>query len=175
MIRLILVFGVVAGLIVAVAFFLVTTMTSWPPNAPVGYLSMIVALTAVFLGIKQYRDKVLGGVIRFGPAVLLGLGISAVASVVYALGWELTLAVSGLDFAQGYAKMTIEAAQARGASEAELQNVTADAESFRKMYANPLYRLPITFVEMFWVGVVVSLISAAVLRNSRILPARPRS
>jgi hypothetical protein len=40
------------------------------------------------------------------------------------------------------------------------------------MYSNPLYRLPITFVEMFPVGVLISLISAAVLRNSRVLPAR---
>jgi hypothetical protein len=40
------------------------------------------------------------------------------------------------------------------------------------MYANPVFRLPITFVEMFPIGVLISLISAAVLRNSRFLPAR---
>jgi hypothetical protein len=40
------------------------------------------------------------------------------------------------------------------------------------MYGNPLYRIPITFIEMFPVGLLVSLISAAVLRNSRILRAR---
>ena len=39
-------------------------------------------------------------------------------------------------------------------------------------YANPLFRLPITFVEMFPIGVLISLVSAAVLRNSRFLPAR---
>jgi hypothetical protein len=40
------------------------------------------------------------------------------------------------------------------------------------MYANPLYRLPITFVEMFPIGVLISAVSAALLRNSRFLPAR---
>jgi hypothetical protein len=40
------------------------------------------------------------------------------------------------------------------------------------MYANPLVRLPITFVEMFPIGLEISLISAGLLRNSRFLPAR---
>ena len=42
------------------------------------YLVMLVALSMVFVGIKQYRDQALGGVIKFGPALLVGLGISAV-------------------------------------------------------------------------------------------------
>jgi hypothetical protein len=32
--------------------------------------------------------------------------------------------------------------------------------------------MAITFIEIFPVGVLISLISAAVLRNSRVLPAR---
>ena len=48
----------------------------------------------------------------------------------------------------------------------------ADAEAFAVMYRNPLYRMPMTFVEMFPVGVLVSLITAAVLRNPRVLPSR---
>jgi hypothetical protein len=43
---------------------------------------------------------------------------------------------------------------------------------FRQQYANPLFRLPVTFIEIFPVGLVVSLISAALLRNSRFLPAQ---
>src|SRR3546814_12654255 len=35
-----------------------------------------------------------------------------------------------------------------------------------------MFRLPMTFVEIFPVGVLVSLVSAAVLRNPRVLPAR---
>jgi hypothetical protein len=176
MIRPIALYGTVAGLIVAIPMvWLMMTLTpdTAPDNGVVfGYLTMIVALTAVFLGIKHYRDKVLGGVIRFGTALLIGLGISAVASAFYVVGWEISLAFSGFDFAGSYSNSLIEAARARGASPEELQKVTADAESFVKMYANPLYRVPITFIEMFPVGVVISLISAGLLRNSRLLPAR---
>jgi hypothetical protein len=39
-------------------------------------------------------------------------------------------------------------------------------------YANPLYRLPMTFAEIFPVGLLVSLVTAGPLRNSVILPAQ---
>ncbi len=40
------------------------------------------------------------------------------------------------------------------------------------MYAKPWYRMPMTFAEIFPVGILVSLVSAALLRNPRFLPAR---
>ncbi|MEP7311586.1 MAG: DUF4199 domain-containing protein [Pseudomonadota bacterium] len=179
MIRLIALYGTLAGLIVAVPMvWLMKTLT--PDTAPdngalYGYLTMILALTAVFLGVKHYRDRVLGGAIKFGPALLVGLGISAVASIFYVIGWEISLAWSGYDFAGSYTKTLVDAARAKGVSAVELQKVIADAESFTTMYRNPLFRIPITFIEMFPIGVIISLISAALLRNSRLLPARARS
>ena len=56
-----------------------------------------------------------------------------------------------------------------------LAKFTAEMEQFKVQYANPLYRWPMTFIEIFPVGVLVSLISAALLRNRRFLPARPVS
>ena len=44
--------------------------------------------------------------------------------------------------------------------------------AFKVQYADPMFRLPMTFVEIFPVGVLVSLVSAGLLRNSRFLPAR---
>jgi hypothetical protein len=179
MIRLIALYGSVAGLVVAIPtvwFMLTLTPNQAPDNGVVyGYLTMIVALTAVFLGVKHYRDKVLGGVIRFVPALLIGLGISAVASLFYAIGWEISLAYGSFDFADSYTKMLVEAERAKGASPEELQKVLDEAAAFKRMYANPLYRVPITFIEMFPVGVLISLISAGLLRNSRFLPARARA
>lgn len=175
MIRVILICGTIAGLMVAVPMvWSMLALTEGPPGnaAFLGYLSMILGLTAVFLGIKHHRDKALGGVIRFVPALMMGLGISAIASLFWAIGWEISLAYSGFDFAAAYSQGMLEAARAKGASEAELQRVIADSEAFTRRYANPLFRIPITFVEMFRIGVVISAISAALLRNSRFLPAR---
>lgn len=73
MLRIILIFGTIAGLIVGGAGFCLTV--AWADNPPsmslgavFGYLIMLVALSAVFVGIKRHRDRNLGGVIRFWPA-----------------------------------------------------------------------------------------------------------
>jgi hypothetical protein len=176
MLKLILRYGIIAGLIVA-APMLVVMLTATREEAHlggmlVGYLTMLVALTAVFLGVKQYRDKFKGGVIRFLPAFGVGLGISAVASLIYMLSWEVSIAFSPFDFAASWQHHMIESAKAHGATAAELARVTAEADNFARMYANPVYRMAMTYAEMFPVGLLVSLITAAVLRNPRVLPAR---
>ena len=167
MIRILLSHGVIAGLVVTIPM-LWHWLRLQPGEDPfasvfVGYLTMIVAFTMIFLGIKRHRDRALGGVIRFLPAFGLGLAISAVASHFYVVAWEICLAYSDVDFVAHYSKMLTDAGQA------------AQAESFRAMYAKPLLRMGMTFIEIFPVGILISAISAAILRNSRVLPARPRA
>ena len=41
----------------------------------------------------------------------------------------------------------------------------------RASYANPLFRIPMTFMEIFPVGFLVALVSALLLRNPKILRA----
>ena len=98
------------------------------------------------------------------------LGITVTASVIYVIGWEIALAATHYSFIDSYGSTMLDTARAKGAS---LARAAAQAQAFKVQYANPLYRLPMTFIEVFPVGVLISLISAAVLRNSRILPARP--
>ena len=83
-----------AGLIIVAVPMAVSTVTLTPETVPenaalYGYLSMLLAFTMVFVGIKHYRDKVLGGVIRFLPALGVGLGISAVASLFWVVGFPI--------------------------------------------------------------------------------------
>lgn len=176
MFRTILTYGGVAGLIAGAALSASTVASGGHSSASyamvVGYLMMLIALSAVFVGVKRRRDVDLGGVIRFWPALGLGLAMSAVAGVIYVAAWELTQALAHLDFGSTYAKAMVAQAQAHGASGPALAKAVAEAETFRAQYADPLYRWPMTFAEIFPVGVVVSLVSAALLRNSRFLPAR---
>jgi len=177
MLRIILIYGLPAALIVGGP--LLWGMLAVDPNGPmpengalVGYATMLVALTAVFLGVKHYRDKEKGGVIKFLPALGVGLGISAVASLGWVIAWELSLALTKFDFAAAYFGQLIEQAQADGATAEKIAQLQSEQRGFAEMYANPLIRIAITFVEMFPLGAVISLISAGLLRNSRFLPAR---
>jgi hypothetical protein len=73
---------------------------------------------------------------------------------------------------ENYVAQMIEAERASGVTGAELDAFIAEMERMKRNYANPLFRLPMTFVEIFPVGLIIALVSAAVLRNPRVLPAR---
>lgn len=176
MFRIILIYGLIGAVIVGAP--MLWGMLTLDPNGPipengelVGYATMLVALTAVFLGVKHYRDKEKGGVIKFLPALGVGLGISAIASLGWVIAWEISLAVTKFDFVGAYFADMIQKAQAEGAVD-KVSQLQADQAGYAAMYANPAMRMGITFMEVFLVGVVISLISAVLLRNSRFLPAR---
>lgn len=139
----------------------------------VGYAIMLVALSVVFLAVKRQRDEAGGGVIRFWRAFGMGLAISAVAGIIYVIAWEAAQAtlIHG-DFAREYGDSIIARQRAAGASAAELARLTREMADFAVQYRDPLFRLPMTFLEIFPVGVLVSLVSAALLRNPRFMPAR---
>ena len=176
MLRYILIYGVVAGAVVGAPLSILTLSLSGQAmmhyGMLIGYLIMLVALSAIFLAIKRHRDVDLGGVIKFWPALALGLGVSVVAGVVYVIAWEASCAIAHADFAGAYAQSMIADQQAKGVSGAALARFRAEMDQFKVQYANPLYRWPMTFAEVFPVGVIVSLVSAGLLRNSRFMPAR---
>ncbi|WP_084421233.1 DUF4199 domain-containing protein [Henriciella litoralis] len=138
-----------------------------------GYASMLLALSLIFVAVKRQRDVAQGGVIKFLPAFGMGLAISLVASIIYALGWELTLATTGLDFIGPYTEAAIQSARESGMSGDELAAFIENKRGFADMYNDPVYRFPITMLELLPVGVLVSLVSAALLRNSNFLAHRP--
>lgn len=169
MLNRMIVYGIAAGLVVGSVFFgfaMSGALVHGAAGMAIGYLTMLVALSLVFVAVKRHRDTELGGVIRFWPAFGLGLGISLVASLVYALAWEVTLAANG--GAEAFVDQYLASERARGASAEAL----AEMEGFRAIYANPVLRMSVTFAEIFPVGLIVSLLSAALLRNARFMPAR---
>jgi hypothetical protein len=176
MFPLIVRYGLFAGIVVAI--LMIVQMWALETGAMesgslfLGYLTMVLALTAVFLGVKRYRDKDLGGVIRFGKAFLVGLGISCMACLIYVIGWELWLAFGSSDFVAVYSKKMLDAARAKDPSPEAIARATEEIDMFVRIYANPALRMGMTFMEMFPVGLLVSLITAAMLKNSRFLPAR---
>ncbi|MEO0464764.1 MAG: DUF4199 domain-containing protein [Pseudomonadota bacterium] len=137
-----------------------------------GYAIMLVVLSLVFIGIKRYRDVEHGGVIKFTQAAGVGIGISAVAALMYTIGWEISLALTDYAFIEAYPQTLIDAVRAEGLAANEEAARIAEIESSIELYRNPLFRMPITFIEMFPVGLIVALVSALVLRNAKVLPAK---
>lgn len=159
----ILTYGIIAGFVVVIVNF--SSIHLGHASAWLGFLVMFIAFATIFVAVKQYRDQVQGGVITFSTALLMGLGISAVAGVIYVLMWELYLVVTDYGFIEAYTNSLIEAKKSAGASDAEIATLAQEMSDFKVQYKNPFFRLPVTMLEIFPVGLIVSLVSAGVLRN----------
>ena len=118
-----------------------------------GYTVMVVAMTFLFVGVKRYRDVEKGGVIRFLPALGMGLAIGLVAVIAYVAIWEAYLAATHYAFIDLYFS-------------------GPDMAEWRAWYSNPLNRTLATAWELMPVALVMAVVSAALLRNPRFLPAR---
>ena len=170
--RYALTYGILAGLVI-LCIFMPALILLDQHSMVVGYLIMLAGLTLVFVGVKRFRDVERGGIVKFLPAFLLGLEISLVASIIYVVGWEIYLATTDYALIDGYIGEQLRAYQAAGMSAAELAGKTEEMASMRAQFReNPLFRLGMIFLEIFPVGLLVSLVSAALLRNPRLLPAR---
>lgn len=175
MLRYSMIYGAIIGTVV-IAFMVcvmlvVGTDDVWTSQLA-GYAIMLAVLILLFMGIKRYRDQVHGGVIKFTTGFAVGAGIAAVAAVFYALSWEVFLAATDYAFMAEYSDSLRAALAQENLSETERATKLAEIDEMEQMYANPLFRLPITFIEIFPVGLIVALISAAILRSPKVLPAR---
>src|SRR5690349_3355802 len=91
MTRIVLTFGLIAGLIIAALVWTTAALTErgaikFESLQITGYASMLIALTMVFFGIKSYRDNVGKGSITFWKGVQVGFLISLISAVLYWAG-----------------------------------------------------------------------------------------
>jgi hypothetical protein len=166
--KIVLTFGIIAGVILSV--LMVATMPfidriGFDYGLVVGYTSMVVAFLLVFFGIRSYRENVGGGQISFGRAFSVGILIVLIASVMYVVTWEIIYFNFLPDFGEKYAAHMLEKARAAGASAEQL---AAEAEKMNEMKSilnNPLLNAAFTLLEPLPVGLVLTLVSAAILRK----------
>lgn len=172
--RIIIVYGLIAAVIVIAGWNIgmLFVPEGGVAGMVAGYLSMLVATSFVFVGIKRYRDSELGGVIRFWPALMVGLGISAVAALAYVLSWEVYMWKTNYTFMNEYIAGYLKDLKASGATAAEIAKQSDEMQAFAEQYEQPLFRMLITLSEFAPIGLLVPLISAALLRKSSFMPAK---
>jgi hypothetical protein len=177
--KVVLIYGLIAGSIV-VAMGLITMpmyetgQVNFDNGELIGYTTMTVALSMIFFGVKSYRDNYSEGDIRFWKAVKIGLLITAVAAVMYALGWEISYHNMHAGFMHDLIDHEIKQLVASGATEAEIAKSREDWAAFAELYKNPFIRFGITLLEITPIGIGITLISAVLLRRKNFLPAQTK-
>jgi len=135
-----------------------------------GYTSMVLAGLLVFFGIRSFRENFSGGRLTFARAFAVGILISLVSNCFYVGTWEFINYKFMPNFAEKYAAQMVDHAKASGASQEKIEKTTREAEQFARNYHNPAYRMPMTFLEVFPVYLIMTLLSAAILRKKSASP-----
>jgi hypothetical protein len=169
----VLVFGLISGLVVSTIMACSMIYMSKHPELEagtgsmvVGYLSMLIAFSLIFVAVKNFRDKQNAGVISFGKALLMGLLIALIASTMYVITWAFVHHYFMPDFMEKYAAAMIENAKTT-ATPAELQRTVDQMNSYKELYKNPFFFAMFSYMEIVPVGLLVSLITALILKRKK--------
>jgi len=169
----IIVYGVIAGIIVSVLMlFSVNNLShreggiDYNTSLLIGYASMLIAFSLVFVGIRNYRDKYNNGVISFGKGFKIGLFMVLIASTIYVVAWLIDYYFFIPDYMDKYSAQMLGELKANGATQMEIDKQTKQMADMAAMLKNPFYNAMMTYVEILPVGLVVTLISALVLKRT---------
>jgi Protein of unknown function (DUF4199) len=166
--KTVLTFGVIAGLIISVLMngaLLLSNKIGPGHSMVLGYTLMVASFLLVYFGIRSYRDNELGGRISFGRGFACGFLITLITTVFYVVSWEIIFFNFIPNFMDSYFAAQIHKVQASGLDAATIATRVAAIQHSEQMYKNPLVNAAYTFIEPLPVGLVMTLISAAVLRR----------
>jgi hypothetical protein len=174
--KIILIYGLIAGAIVT-GMFLISLPLQYAgyfdlnTGMVVGYTSMVVAFSMIFFAIRNYRDNLNNGSITFGEGFRIGILITVIASLVYATTWEVYYAFNGDAFTEHYINCMLDAQRADGVTGAALDAERVKLEKDFEMYQHFFIRFGMTLFEIFPVGLLITLFTAAILRRRAVSPA----
>jgi hypothetical protein len=176
--KTVLTFGLISGAITA------ATMLATIPFADkigfekgeiLGYTTLVLSALMVFFGIRSYRENVGGGRMTFGRGFAVGILITLISSACYVTTWEIVYYKLMPGFAEKYSAHMVERAKASGVSQQKMDEMKQKAKEFKQMYDNPAVNVALTFMEVFPIGLVVTLLSAGILRKKEPSPQTRRA
>jgi len=166
--KTVLTFGLIAGAISAVMMLVTVRFSAkigFDKGVYLGYTTIVLAALLVFFGVRSYRDKAAGGRLTFGRGFAVGILITLISNLFYVATWEVVYFKFMPDFADKYSAHMIERAKKSGASPEKIEKTVREAAEFKQSYNNPAVNVAYTFVEVFPIGLVMTLLSAAILRR----------
>jgi len=166
--KTVLTFGLISGAVTTVTMLASLPFVNkigYDKGEILGYTIIVLSALLVFFGIRSYRENVGGGRLTFGRGFAVGILITLISSACYVGTWEIVYFKFMPNFAENYAAHMVERAKASGASQQKLDEAERQAKQFKQMYNNPAINVAMTFMEVFPVGLGVTLLSAGILRK----------
>ena len=163
--KTVLTYGLISGAIAAVLMLAhVPFMDGGSKGLIVGYTGIVLSALLILFGVRSYRENVGNGKISFGRGFAVGILIALISAACYVVAWEVVYYTSP-GIADHVFDKQVEELKATGAPQEKIDETAKEVESFKKLYANPFVNVAFTFIEPFPVGLLMTLISAVILRR----------
>jgi hypothetical protein len=172
--KTVLTFGLISGLIISVMMcgsLLLASKIGQGHSMVIGYTIMVASFLLIYFGIRSYRDNNLAGQISFGRAFACGILIALITTSCYVASWEILYFNFMPHFMDSYFAAQIHKVQSSGLDPTTTAARVAAIQHSQELYQNPLVNMAYTFMEPLPVGLLITLISAAILRRK----TRPES
>jgi hypothetical protein len=166
--KAVLTFGIISGVMISILMdcsLLLAHKIGSGYSMLIGYTIMVASFLLVYFGIRSYRDNNLDGRISFGRAFSCGILITLITTVFYVGTWEILYFNFMPHFMDGYFAAQIHKVQSAGLDPATTAAKVAEIQHSQQRYQNPLINMAYTFIEPLPLGVIITLLSAAVLRR----------
>ena len=166
--KTIVIFGIISGVISSgLMFATMPFLRNEHGNKAlvVGYVTIVLSFLLVYFGIRSYRDNLADGTITFGRAFTIGICIVMISCVFYVVTWEIVYFNFMHGFMDSYFTQQIQKVQAGPGTAASIQAKVAAIRQSQASYENPWINSLYTFIEPFPVGLLITLISAGILRR----------
>ena len=166
--KTVLTFGLISGAVSALMMLATLPFIhriGFEKGLVVGYTAIVLSFLLVFFGIRSYRDNVGNGSITFGRAFSVGILITLISCAFYVVTWEIIYFKLMPDFAERFTNYAVEQVRASGGSQQMIDAKIQEMKDLVVTLNNPLMNAAYTFIEPFPVGLLLTLISAAILRK----------
>jgi Protein of unknown function (DUF4199) len=170
-------FGLICGLIMSVlmdgSLLLADKFGSGHDSLVLGYTILVASSLLIYFGIRSYRDNTLAGQISFGRAFACGILITLIALVCYAAVWEVVYFNFIPHYMDSYFAAQIHKVQSSSLDPATTAARIAAIKHTQQLYRNPFVNMAYAFIEPLPIGLIITGISAAMLRRKA--PVEPRA
>jgi len=169
--KTVLTFGLISG--VSISVLMISTLPfmtriGMSRAMVIGYTTMVLAFLLVFFGIRSYRENVGNGSISFGRALSVGFLIMLISCAFYVVTWEIISHTFMPDFIEKCVAYEVEQIRASGKSPQEIETEIESMRSMMQLYkSNILFNITFTLLEPLPVGLVMTIISALILRKRK--------
>ncbi|HEV8287069.1 MAG TPA: DUF4199 domain-containing protein [Chitinophagaceae bacterium] len=159
-------YGTLVVLASGIIQFIVFPKCNFKVQEVIGYLTILLSMIFVFIGIRHYRNYINNGELSFGQGLKVGTLIVLIPSVFFGLFDIFYAKVLNPKWGQDYLEYYSQQLKENTPPE-KLQPALDKLQSQMQMFSNPVMQFLIMFGTVFVIGFIVAIISALALRRRK--------